>query len=589
MINMLMASIKASRQGLVQIKDAIADRGWKMSDDRWSLAASRILEPWKNWEELGPYANGCSKSSRERLLEGTPIHECAFKAFCQALAIDPDEVIQFDIKGVRPLQTLENGLNTVVEQAICQDLTQANNTSFDEREEEMNPNTPFTLKTALETADNAIFRHRGSYLKDIEREIFSGAWEGQTYARIAKRTDYSTDYICGDVGHNLWKDLSIALDERVTKKNFKATIRREWQRNCQVYCCNKDKIRSNSATENLTFPEGPVALNSALYLQRSGCESICYQTIAKSGSLIRIKGAKWMGKTSLVNRILEQAQSQGQKTVYLDFGSIEQPITQDLDRLLRWLCVMVSHQLELHNRVNEHWDTDILGSNDNCTFYFKEYILAKTNDEIVFALDNIDKLFSCKEIREDFFGMLRSWHEKGTVDCSWARSKLILAHSTEEYISLNINQSPFNVGTPILLEEFTLAQVEFLSSLYQLKWKRSQIIRLMDLIGGHPYLIRLAMYQIKSADLTIEQFVREALSETGIYSNLLRRLLNIVKKSLKLLSALTKVVRSDVPIELDTLDIYQLHSVGLVQQQDNLVSPRCKLYQIYFDRVLPKS
>ena len=90
-----MASVKASRQGLVQIKGAIASRGWKMSDDRWSLEASKILEPLKNWEELGLFANGCSKSTRERLLEGTPIQERAFKAFCQVLGINPDDVAHY--------------------------------------------------------------------------------------------------------------------------------------------------------------------------------------------------------------------------------------------------------------------------------------------------------------------------------------------------------------------------------------------------------------------------------------------------------------------------------------------------------------
>ena len=90
-----MASVKASGRGLVQIKNAIAKRGWKMSDDRWSLAASKILEPKKDWEEFGPYASGCSKSSRERLLEGTAIQKRAFRAFCLALKIDPDDVAHY--------------------------------------------------------------------------------------------------------------------------------------------------------------------------------------------------------------------------------------------------------------------------------------------------------------------------------------------------------------------------------------------------------------------------------------------------------------------------------------------------------------
>ena len=447
-------------------------------------------------------------------------------------------------------------------------------------------NREFSLETALQTVDSVILRCQGRHLRDIEIAIFRGAWEGKTYDQIAEETGYSRDYICKDLGSRLWNYLSTTLnDQNVSKTNFKAAVKREWQRITQA---NSTGLPTVAATEHLTFPEGPVTLDSPFYIERSRCESICYRIIAdKAGSLIRIKGAKWMGKTSLINRILEQGRSQGQKTVYIDCGSIERSIIQDLDRLLRWLSVMVSRQLELEDKVKEYWDTDILGSNDNCTLYFGEYILAKTKGKIVFALDNVDKLFSYKEIIEDLFAMLRSWHEKGTVDCRWAKLKLILAYSTEVYIPLNINQSPFNTGKPILLEEFTFVQVESLASLYQLEWERSHIIRLMDLIGGHPYLIRLAMYQIKSAHLTIEQFVREALSETGIYSNLLRRLLNTIQQSPELVSALTKVVRSDLPIELNSLHIYQLHSIGLIQQQDNLVFPRCKLYRIHFDRVLP--
>ena len=459
----------------------------------------------------------------------------------------------------------------------------------------MNQQMQFTSETALQTVDDLISRHNQRHLKDLEIAIFCGAWQSKTYDEIAEETGYTRDYISKDIGCKLWRSLSIALNEEVTKTNFKAAIKREWQKNARANLTpGQTQLSTPSATENLTFPEGPIALGSPFYLQRyvplapqSCCESVCYETIAKPGSLIRIKGAKWMGKTSLVNRILEQGRSQGQKTVYIDCGGIERSIVRDLNRLLSWLCVMVSRQLGLDNKVKEYWDTDILGSNDNCTVYFEEYILAETSSDIILALDNIDRLFSYGEVIEDFFGMLRSWHERGKVYHCWAGLKLILAHSTEVYVPLDINQSPFNTGVPILLEEFTFTQVESMASLYQLEWGRSQIEQLMDSIGGHPYLIRLAMYQIKAAHLTIEQFIQEALSETGIYSNLLRRLLNIVQQSPELVSALTKVVRSDVPIELNSLHIYQLHSIGLVRQQDNLVFPRCKLYQIYFSRVLP--
>ncbi len=452
----------------------------------------------------------------------------------------------------------------------------------------MNLDTEFTWETAQQTVDSLVFHQTGKHLSDIEIVILRGAWDSKTYEEIAEAENYTSSYLSKDVGNKLWSNISLALQEKVSKKNFKAALQRKWYKKTQASLPQHQAQLSESlTTENLTFPEGSVALDSPFYIERSRVESVCYETIVKPGSLIRIKAAKWMGKTSLINRILEQGRILAQKTVYLDFGSIERSILKDLDKLLRWLCVMVSRQLELENKVKDYWDTDILGSNDNCTVYFEEYILAETNCAVSLALDNMDRLFSYEEVIEDFFGMLRSWHELGKIYDSWAQLRLILAHSTEVYIPLDINQSPFNAGVPILLEEFTSSQVEILASLYQLDWDKSQITKLMDLVGGHPYLVRLAMYQIKTQNLTLEQFLQEAISETGIYSNPLRRLLNLLKQSPELSSAFANVVKSAEPVVLNSLQIYQLHSIGLVQYQQNLVSPRCKLYRDYFNLVLP--
>lgn len=452
----------------------------------------------------------------------------------------------------------------------------------------MNLNVEFTWNTARQTAESLIFQHTGKYLSDIEIVILRGAWEDLTYEEISEAQGYTSNYLSKDVGCKLWNNLSTALQEKVSKKNFRAALQRRWQKYThESLACGCQELKS-SLNPDLVFPEGSVALDSPLYIERSRCESVCYETILKPGSLIRIKAAKWMGKTSLVNRILERGRTASQKTVYLDFGSIERAILQDLDKLLRWLCVMVSRQLELENKVNEFWDTDILGSNDNCTVYFEEYILATDTKGIILALDNIDKLFAYEAV-EDFLGMLRGWHEKGKIDHSWAKLKLILAHSTEVYIPLDINQSPFNAGVPILLEEFDVSQVATLASLYQLNWDMTQIGKLMDLVGGHPYLVRLAMYQIKTVSLTLEQFLQEALSETGIYSYPLRRLSNILKQSPELSFAYATVIKSDLPIALNSIQIYQLHSIGLVRQRDNLVFPRCKLYKDYFQRVFEQS
>lgn len=115
----------------------------------------------------------------------------------------------------------------------------------------------------------------------------------------------------------------------------------------------------------------------------------------------------------------------------------------------------------------------------------EEYILTQIDSDIILALDNIDRLFTYPKVVEDFFGLLRSWHER-KIYHYWSRLKLVLAHSTEIYAPLNINQSPFNVGVPILLEEFNRQQVKTLANLYQLDWHEFDLDTLMNEVGGHP-------------------------------------------------------------------------------------------------------
>ncbi|EKU99230.1 putative membrane protein [Leptolyngbya sp. PCC 7375] len=87
-----MSTMKVSQEGLTQIKQAIALRGWKVYDDRWLLAASNILEPDGFWQPEGPYAYGCSSQTWERFLRRIAIRDRSFMAFCRALMLEPEAV-----------------------------------------------------------------------------------------------------------------------------------------------------------------------------------------------------------------------------------------------------------------------------------------------------------------------------------------------------------------------------------------------------------------------------------------------------------------------------------------------------------------
>jgi hypothetical protein len=336
-------------------------------------------------------------------------------------------------------------------------------------------------------------------------------------------------------------------------------------------------------------PEGQVPLHSPFYVERSPIESNCYETVLKPGSLLRIKAPKLMGKTSLLTRIFDVASQHGVRTVELNLLLANNAVLTDLDKFLRWFCASVGRQLKLENQLDNYWDTELLSSNSNCTAYFEEYLLPQINSPLVLGLDEVDRIFPYAEIAPDFFGLLRLWHEKAKNLDIWKRLRLVVVHSTEDYGRLDINQSPFNVGVPVELPEFTPQQIQDLAGRYGLDWNDTQIgeqgfAPLLAMVGGHPYLVQQALYQLRCQGVTLEQLLQDAPTEAGIYRNHLRHYSENLQKNPELAEAFQKVVKSTEPIELERRYSYKLHSMGLVKRQGDKVMPSCDLYRQYFSK-----
>lgn len=328
-------------------------------------------------------------------------------------------------------------------------------------------------------------------------------------------------------------------------------------------------------------PEGQVDLASSFYIERPPIESRCYEMILQPGALIRIKAPRQMGKTSLMARILNYAGDRGCKTVSLSFQIAERSIFGNLEQFLKWFCAYIGLELQLPNRLSDYWD-DIFGSKVNCKAYFERYLLPELDRPLVLGLDEVDRVFQHPEIADDFFGLLRTWHEESKKRDIWKKLRLVVVHSTEVYIPLDINQSPFNVGLPIDLPEFSTVQVQELAQRYKLNWNASQVEQLTNMVGGHPYLVRVAFYHIARCDLSLEELLQTAPTEAGLYSDHLRRHLWNLQQHPDLAAAMREVISTSNYVRLEAVVAFKLHSMGLVNLKGNDVKPRCDLYRRYF-------
>ncbi len=340
-------------------------------------------------------------------------------------------------------------------------------------------------------------------------------------------------------------------------------------------------------TIGLEFPCDPEPLDSPYYITRFPVEERIYQEINRGGSVIRIKSPKKTGKTSFVLRLLHYAKQARYRTVYLDFEQAEEENYASLNKFLRWLCANVSRQLQLTPMLDNYWDEDI-GSKVSATTYFQDYILARINSPLVFVLNEINHIFDYPKIAQEFMPLLRVWHEKAKQDAIWQNLRQVVVHSTDNHINLNINQSPFNIGLVVHLPEFNVEQIQDLAQRHGLNWineiGKQNATFLQRMVGGHPYLVRLALYNLaNSPQKSLEQFLQEAPTITGIYNAYLQRNLEILQNEPELATAFKKVINAESGLELDPILAYKLESMGLVKLvNSNMCVVSCELYRQYF-------
>ncbi|BBD68722.1 hypothetical protein NIES4072_39550 [Nostoc commune NIES-4072] len=441
-------------------------------------------------------------------------------------------------------------------------------------------------------------------LASIQCFVLSQSWLGKTYDEMAEISGYRNNYI-KEVGSELWQDLSVALGKKITKKNLHLALEKYLQEKItDQENHSQEKLGEESSLEmvspdfssasKIEFPSGPVPLGSPLYINRPPLEELVYNEILHPGCLIRIKAPRKTGKSSLLNRMITYAKEQSYQIAYLDFQEADEDIFASLDKFLRWFCVNVSRQLNLLPCLDDFWDTE-MGSKVSCKIYFEAYLLQYIEQSpVVLALNEVHRVFEHPNIAQDFLPMLRFWHEQAKQDQIWQKLRMVVVHTTEIYIPLKLNQSPFNVGITITLPPFTLNQVQKLALAYGLNWAADcegakRLVPLQAMVGGHPYLVSLALYHLCHEETTLEMLLESASTQMGIYSQHLRELLSLLQKEPELMSAMEKVIATDEKVELDAIAAYKLESMGLVQLNGNQAHTMCELYRFYFSQQLGRS
>lgn len=331
---------------------------------------------------------------------------------------------------------------------------------------------------------------------------------------------------------------------------------------------------------------GAVPLHSEYYLVRPQ-DADLQTAVARYDSIILIKGARQMGKTSMLARGLQAARERGAKVVLTDFQKLNVSHLESPESLYFTLAESLAEQLDLSTFPQDTWD-ERRGPNVNFERYLRKAVLATLNTPLVWGMDEVDRLFTCP-FGSEVFGLFRSWHNERSLDPTgpWAGLTLIIAYATEAHLFItDMNQSPFNIGTRLALEDFKPDQVAELNRRHKSPLKNAdELGRFVKLVGGQPYLVRRGLYEMITQKMELPVLEQQADRDEGIYGDHLRRLLVSLAKDNELCDVMRGVLLGDPCPTPESF--YRLRTAGLIiGDTAREAKPRCGLYAAYLKRHL---
>ena len=301
------------------------------------------------------------------------------------------------------------------------------------------------------------------------------------------------------------------------------------------------------------------------------------------GETVVIRAPQQFGKSSLLRRYLAACREAGKRVALVDLGLLAEQALADYPAFLTRLAEQVLGKLGLEATSEP---APAIRNQPDMMGFMERRVLRAVREPLVLALEGVDRVLG-QPYQSGFFSMLRAWHEQRVDDDSWARLDLALTIPAELILLVSDpSVSPFQVGAPVVLEPFSEEECRALNLRHPRVLPEAQVKKLRKLLGGHPYLTRLAYYRMSGPrPMSFEELVRDAHMDVGPFRDHLRALHLKLQRNpeRRLLEALRQVIRYGTAPDDPTY--WWLHALGLChKERSGKIVPANELYTRFFGR-----
>ena len=222
---------------------------------------------------------------------------------------------------------------------------------------------------------------------------------------------------------------------------------------------------------------GSLPGNHPGYVERDADREL-YQKL-KAGEFCYVLSSRQMGKSSLRIHTRERLQAEGILCADIDLtgiGGQQTTPSQWYRDIIKELISSFGIKLDRRSWWQAHED---LSAVNRLHLFLEEVLLRQRREQLVIFLDEIDSILSLNFASDDFFALIRACYNRRADRTAYQRLTFaIFGVTTPDNLITAYERTPFNIGSAIDLQGFTLAEVQPL------------IVGLQDIVSDPEALVR---------------------------------------------------------------------------------------------------